>query len=271
MARSRAEIDGRRRPVRIVIAAIVIGLASTALAAPAAQAAPARVWLQLTDPLSTSPVRLQVAAVDSDGYAAPFSGRVVLAVGRTRSTVAVTSATGQEDVEVPTAALRAGAATASATLQVGGKTLQASVKGFIDIPATVELRGFGCGVVTPKQQRVAWQVVRLNGRPVSWPAWTPAGNTFPAYVHTVRPGTITDALDQPIATKGTVVITKGVKRIGVVALPKANRRLLFSVAWPGAMTPGSYTATLTLTDALGRVATASRPIVVATSSAGLCS
>lgn len=255
--------------------AVLIAVAAAAFAAPAAQAAPVRVWLQLTDPLSTNPVRLQVAAVDSDGYASPFTGTVTISVGRTTSTVPVTSTDGQEEVEVPTTTLGQGSATASAVLKVGGKTLRATVKGFIDLPGNVVLNGFGCGVITPTQNRVAWQVVTLNGRPISYPSWTPNGDTFPAYVRTVRPSVITDSLDQPITTKGTVAITQGTTKVATVNLPTANRRLLFSVAWPGTVrgrfTPGTYTAVLTLIDARGRVSTATQSLIVAKSPLGLCS
>jgi hypothetical protein len=263
-----------RRPVRTAIAVVLIGLAAAAFAAPAAQAAPARVWLQLTDPQSTNPVRLQVAAVDGDGNASPFTGTVTIAVGRTRSTVPVTSTTGQEEVDVPTTALGAGPATASAVLKVGGKTLRTSIAGFVDLPASAVLHGFGCGVVTPKQKRVAWQVAQLNGMPVTYPAWTPSADTFPTYIHTVQPGRITDSLGQPVVTKGSVVIMSGTTKVATVKLPSATRRLLFSVAWSGTVkgrfTPGAYTAAITLTDALGRISTATQPLIVAKSSAGLC-
>jgi hypothetical protein len=263
-----------RRPVRTAIAVLVIGIGAAALAAPAAEAAPARVWLQRTDPLSTDPVRLQVAAVDADGYAAPFTGRVTLTVGRTTASVPVTSATGQEQIEVPTSALAGGSVSATAVLKVGGRTLRGVVRGIADVPPTVVLRGFGCGVITPTQKRIAWQVTRLNGRPVTWPAWTPASNTFPAYVRTVRPAVITDSVDQPLRTTGTVVVLRGSSRVATVALPSANRRLLFSVAWPGTVrgrfAPGTYTATVRLVDRLGRAATATQTVTVARSAAGLC-
>jgi hypothetical protein len=268
--RHHVERARKHRPVRTLVAMALIGLASAAFAAPAAQAAPARVWLQRSDPLSTDPVRLRVAAVDSDGDATPFVGQVTLAAGRTRSTVPVTSTTGQEEVEVPTTALSVGSATATAVLRVGGKTLHASVKAFADIPPTVELRGFGCGVVTPKQKRIAWQFVRLNGSPISYPAWTPSAATFAAYVRTVKPAMITDSLGQPVQTRGTVVLRKGTRMIRSIPLPNANRRLLFSVAWPGAMRPGAYIATITLTDAHDRSTTATQQLLVARSSAGLC-
>ncbi|GAA2749327.1 hypothetical protein CLV52_3311 [Amnibacterium kyonggiense] len=260
-----------RRPIRTAVAVVLLALAAGAVAAPAAQAAPARVWVQQTDPLSTDPVRLQVAAVDTNGYAAPFTGTVALVVGRTRSSVAVRSAEGQEDVAIPTTSLTAGSASLVATLRSGGRTITTTVRGFVDVLPAVVIRGFGCGVVSPTQPRIAWQVVSVNGRSYQYPAWTPASNAFPAYVHTVHPTVITDSSGRPIRTKGAVVVTKGSKVVGRVALPSANRRLLFSVPWPGARVPGSYTATLTLTDAVGRTTTASQPVTVATSSAGLCS
>jgi hypothetical protein len=259
-----------RRPVRTTIAVLLIGLAAAAFAAPAAQAAPDRIWLQLSDPLGTDPVRLQVAAVDTDGYAAAFTGTITLAVGRTKSAVKVSSTEGQEEVEIPTTKLTEGSATVSAVLKVGGRTLKSTVKGFIDIPAAVVLRGFGCGVISPTQKRIAWQVVSIDGVSHQYPAWTPSSDTFPAYVHTVHPWVITDSVGQPIRTRGSVVVTKGTKIVGKVALPSANRRLLFSVPWPGTRTPGTYTATVTLTDTLGRTTAASQQLIVATSSAGLC-
>jgi hypothetical protein len=260
-----------RRPIRTTIAVLLIGIAAAAFAAPAAQAAPARVWLQLTDPLGTDPVRLQVAAVDTDGYAAAFTGTVTLSVGRTTSSVKVSSAEGQEQVEIPTTRLTAGSATVSAVLKVNGRTLKSSVADFIDIPSAVVLRGFGCGVISPTQKRIAWQVVSVNGQSYQWPAWTADGTTFPTYIHTTKPTVISDSLGKPIATKGSVVVMKGTRIVGRVALPSAKRRLLFSVPWPGALTPGSYTATVTLTDAIGRTTVATQPLIVATSSAGLCS
>lgn len=254
---------------------VLIALAADAFAAPAAQAAPARVWLRLTDPLSTNPVRLQVAAVDSDGYASPFTGTVTLTVGKGTSSVPVASADGQEEVEIPTTTLGAGSATVTAVLKVAGTSLRSTTTGFIDLPPSVVPRGFGCGVITPAQQRVAWQVATLNGSPITYPAWTPNGNTFPAYIHTTRPAVITDSLGQPITTTGTVVITTGTTKVATVKLPKATRRLLFSVGWPGTVqgrfTPGSYTAALTLTDALGRTSTATQRLIVAKSPSGLCS
>jgi hypothetical protein len=254
-----------------VLVVILLGVAAGGFAAPAAQAAPARVWLQQTDPLSTDPVRLQVAAVDTDGYAAPFTGTVTLAVGRTRSSVPVRSAEGQEEVAIPTTALTAGSATVSARLRVGGRTITSTIRGFVDIPSAVVIRGFGCGVVSPTQRRIAWQVVSINGQPYQYPAWTPESNTFPAYVRTVHPTVITDTSGRPIRTKGVVVVRQGAKVVGRVALKNATRRLLFSVPWPGARKPGTYTATLALTDATGRTTTASQRITVAASSAGLCS
>ena len=107
--------------------------------------------------------------------------------------------------------------------------------------------------------------------PQTYPAWTPDANTFPAYIHTTKPWVITDSLGQPIKTKGSVVVRRGTKVVGAVALPNANRRLLFSVPFPGALTPGAYLATVTLTDTLGRVTTATQQLTVARSSAGLCS
>ena len=258
---------------RTVVTALVLA-AVAALPAPAAVAAPARVWLQRTDPLSTDPLRLQVAVVDENGFATPFAGRVTVSVGRTSATVQVAGPTGQEEVEVPTTALAGGPATATAVVRAGGRTLRAAVVGIADVPPTVELRGFGCGVVTPKRTRVAWQVVRLNGRPISYPAWTPAADTFPAYVRTVRPAVVTDSLDRPLRTRGSVVIARGAKRVATIALPAALRRLLFSVPWRGTVagrfTPGAYTATVVLVDALGRSSTATQQLLVARSDAGLC-
>lgn len=255
--------------------AVLIAVAAGLIAAPAAQAAPARVWLQLTDPLSTNPVRLQVAAVDADGYASPFTGTVTISVGKQKSTVPITSATGQEEIEVPTTTLGQGSATASAVLKVGGTTLRATVTGFIDLPGNVVLNGFGCGVITPSQKRVAWQVVTLNGKPIGFPSWTQDASSFPAYIHTTRPSVITDSLGRPIATRGAVVITQGTTKVATVKLPTANRRMLFSVAWAGTVkgrfTPGTYTASLTLVDALGRVSTATQSLIVAKSSLNLCS
>ncbi|MGT2425169.1 hypothetical protein [Amnibacterium kyonggiense] len=272
-----AEVDPRsrrkaraRRPIRTAVAVLVLGLAVGAVAAPAADAAPARVWLERTDPLSTDPVRLQVAAVDTDGFASPFTGTVALVVGRTRSSVAVRSEEGQEEVEIPTAALSAGPATVTARLRVGGRTITSTVAGFADIPSAVVVRGFGCGVVSPTQGRIAWQVVSVNGRTYQYPAWTPQSDDFPAYVRSVHPTVITDSSGRPVRTSGLVVVTKGTKVVGRVVLPSAGRRLLFSVPWPGARVPGAYTATLTLTDAIGRTTTAVQPITVAASSAGLC-
>jgi hypothetical protein len=259
-----------------VLAVLVAGAAATAFAVPAseAEAAPARVFLQLSDPLSTNPVRLQVAAVDADGYAAPFTGRVTLAVGRTSTSVPVTSATGQEEVAVPTDALRAGSASATAVLKVGGRTLRMTVRGVVDVASAVQLRGFGCGVITPTQRRIAWQVVRLNGRPMTWPAWTPSADTFPAYVRTVQPARIADSTGRPVTTRGTVTVTSGGRTVATVRVPSANRRMLFSVPWSGVVrgrfTPGAYTASIVLTDALGRTATASTSLIVARSAAGLC-
>lgn len=260
-----------RRPIRTAIAVLLLGAAAAGFAAPAAEAAPARVRLQLTDPLATDPVRLQVAAVDSDGFAAAFTGTVTLSVGRTRSAVKVSSAEGQEEVEIPTTAMDAGSATVTAVLKVGGKTLRSSVAGFIDLPSAIVLRGFGCGVVSPTQKRIAWQVVSIDGQPYRYPAWTPESSTFPAYVHTVHPWVITDSLGQPVRTKGAVVVRSATRVVGRVALPSAIRRLLFSVPWPGPQVPGSYTATVTLTDATGRTTTATQGLIVAKRSAGLCS
>ena len=144
------------------------------------------------------------------------------------------------------------------------------MKGFIDIPSAVVLRGFGCGVISPTQKRIAWQVVSINGVTHQYPAWTPEASTFPAYIHTTKPWVITDPLGQPITTKGSVIVRSGTKVVGTVALPSADRRLLFSVPWPGAQKPGTYTATVTLIDAIGRVTTATQTLTVATSSAGLC-
>jgi hypothetical protein len=111
--------------------------------------------------------------------------------------------------------------------------------------------------------------------PIGYPAWTQAQDTFPTYIHTTRPGAMTDSLGQPIATKGAVVITAGTKKVATVPLRSSTRRLLFSAAWPGTVkgrfAPGGYTATITLTDALGRTTSASQPLIVARSSAGLCS
>lgn len=250
---------------------MLLGLAAAAFAAPAAQAAPDRVWLQLTDPLATDPVRLQVAAMDTDGYASAFTGTVTLAVGRTRSSVKVSSQEGQEQVEIPTTTLTAGSATVSAVLKVGGRTLTASVAGFIDIPSAVVLKGFGCGVISPTQKRIAWQVASIDGQPYQWPSWTPDGSTFPSYIHTTKPTVITDSQGRPVKTKGSVVVRRGSRTVGTVALKSAKRRLLFSVPWPGAMTPGTYTATVTLTDSIGRTTTATQSLLVARSSAGLCS
>ena len=253
-----------------MLAAVLLVLAAGAFAAPAAQAAPVRVWLQLTDPLSTDPVRLQVAAVDTDGYASAFTGTVTLSVGRTKRSVAVSSADGQEEVEVPTTTLTAGSATVTAVLKVGGRTVRSTVQGFIDIPSAVVLSGFGCGVISPIRPRIAWQVVSIDGQPEQYPAWTASSTSFPSYVRTVHPPTITDSAGRPILTKGSVVVRRGTKVVGRVALPSAHRRLLFSVPWPGRRTPGTYTATVTLTDALGRVTSATQQLVVATSSTGLC-
>lgn len=257
-----------------MVAALVLATA-VVLPAPPAQAAPASVWLERSDPLSTDPIRLEVAAVDADGFALPFAGRVTVSVGRTRSTVPITGPTGDEEVEVPTTALAGGSATATAVLRVGGRTLRASIAGVADVPSTVELRGFGCDVVTPARPRIAWQVARLNGVPIDWPAWTPSADTFPAYVRTVRPSVITDSRDQPIRTRGSVVVTRGSKRVATIPLPpSARRRLLFSVPWPGTVAgrfaPGVYTATVTLLDASGRSSTASQQLLVARSAVGLC-
>jgi hypothetical protein len=82
---------------------------------------------------------------------------------------------------------------------------------------------------------------------------------------------ISDSLGQPIATSGSVVVTKGTRVVGKVVLKSAKRRLLFSVPWPGKRTPGTYTATVTLTDAIGRTTTATQSLLVATTSAGRCS
>lgn len=264
----------RRRTLRAAVAVLVIALAAGLLTAPAAQAAPARVWLQRADPLSTDPLRLRVAAIGDDGFAAAFSGRVTVVVGRTRATVAVRSAGALQEVVVPTTALAAGPATASAELRVAGRTVRGTVRGIAELPPAVELRGFGCGAVTPTQRRIAWQVAALHGRPVAYPAWTPDERSFPAYVHTVRPGGITDSAGRPMTTKGTVVVRRGTAVVARIALPSAARRLLFSVPWSGAVKgafrPGAYTATLTLTDAAGRTSTATRSVIVARSAAALC-
>lgn len=259
--------------MRAAVAVLVLAMAA-AMPAPAAEAAPGRVWLQRTDPLSTDPIRLQVAAVDEDGFATPFTGRVTVSVGATRITVPVAGTTGQEEIEVPTTALAAGDATATAVLRAGGRTLRGSVAGIADVPPTVELRGFGCGVVTPARARVAWQVTRLNGQPISYPAWTPAADTFPAYVRAVRPAVITDSRDQPLRTRGSVVIARGAKRVATIPLASAQRRLLFSVPWRGIVggrfAPGVYTATVTLVDAAGRSSTATQQLLVARTDAGRC-
>ena len=259
------------RVIRTLIVFALVGAAAWAFAAPAAQASPLRVWLQLTDPLATDPVRLQVAAMDSDGYASAFTGTVTLAVGKTRSSVKVSSQEGQEEVEIPTTTLTQGSATVSAVLKVGGTTLKASIPGFIDIPSSIVLQGFGCGVISPTQKRIAWQVASIDGQPYQWPSWTPDGSTFPSYIHTTKPTLISDSSGNPIKTKGTVVVLKGTRIVGRVALKNANRRLLFSVPWPGALTPGTYTASVTLTDSLRRTTTATQSLLVAKRSAGLCS
>jgi hypothetical protein len=230
--------------------------------------------VSLLDPLSTDPVRLQVAAVDTDGWATPFRGAVTLKVGRTTATVPVSSSTGQADVAVPTTRLAGGPATATAVLRAGGRTVRATVPALIDLPPTVVLRGFGCRVVTPASPRIAWQVARLNGVPITYPTWSPAGSTFPAYVRSVRPGTIADSLGQPLATKGTVTVVRGRTAVARIALRTSVRRLLFSVPWAGTVrgrfSPGTYTATLRLTDAVGRTSTAVQTVTVARSATGLC-
>ena len=95
-------------------------------------------------------------------------------------------------------------------------------------------------------------------------------SSFPAYVRTVHPWVITDSLGQPVKTKGSVVIRSGTKVVGTVKLANAVRRLLFSAPWPGKQKTGTYSATVTLTDAMGRVMTATQTITVAKSSVGLC-
>ena len=264
----------RHRIVRAALAAVVLGLAATAVAAPAAEAATGKAYVSLRDPLSTDPVWIDVAAADTDGWATAFSGTVTLKVGRTTTSVPVSSTTGQAVVAVPTTRLAGGAATATAVLRAGGRTVRTTVKGLIDVPATVVLRGFGCRVVTPASPRIAWQVAKLNGVPVTWPTWTQAADTFPAYVHSVRPGSIADSLGQPLATKGTVTVRRGTRTVATIALKSSVRRLLFSVPWAGTVggrfAPGTYTATLKLTDAYGRTSTAAQTVTVARSAAGLC-
>lgn len=260
--------------VRALLAVVVLALGAGVVVVPAAQAASGQAYLTLTDPLSTDPVRLQVAATDVDGWAAAFSGSVTLSVGKTSVTVPVSSPTGQTSVNVPTTTLKGGSVKATANLKVAGKTVRTSIAGLVDLPSTVVLRGFGCGVVTPKLPRLYWQVAKLNGMPISFPGWTQAANTYPAYIHTVRPPTITDSLGQPLSTKGSVVIKRGTATVATVPMKAGVRRLLFSSAWAGTVkgrfTPGTYTATLTLTDPYGRSSTAVRSVIVARSSAGLC-
>jgi hypothetical protein len=260
------------RSGRLLLAALaVLALAlSGVLAAPPAHAAAARAYVLVTDPLSIDPVRLLVAAADEDGWATPFTGTVTLSSKRTSVTVPVRSDSGQTDLAVPTTSLAGGPVKAVVVLKTSTGTVRTTVAGIVDLPSTVEVRGFGCGVVTPAQRRITWQVTRLNGAPVTFPAWTPAANTYPAYIHTVRPGTFADSQGQPLATKGAVVVTQGTRKVATIPLASGVRRLLFSATWKGALVPGAYTATLTLTDPFGRVTTASRPITVAKSLVGLC-
>lgn len=277
---SGAGAGGPRRAVRRVVALactgllVVGGLVAGLLAAPPAQAAGARVLVTLTDPLSIDPVRLQVAAADADGWATAFTGTVTLSSGRTSTTVPVRSPIGQAEVSVPTAALAGGPVKATVVLRAGGRTIRTAVAGIVDLPATVALRGFGCGVVTPAQPRIPWQVVALNGAPVVHPAWTPAADTYPAYLHAVRPRTIVDSDGQPVSTRGTVTILRGTTKVVVLPVRPAVRRLLFSTPWAGTVrgrfAPGTYTAVLRLVDASGRPATASRTVTVARSAVGLC-
>ncbi len=264
------------RPARAALAIVVLLAVAGAglLVAPPARAASGRVLLTVTDPLSTDPVRLQVAATDVDGWAAAFTGTVTLSVGKTSVGVPVSSPIGQTEVAVPTTTLKGGPVKATVVLRVSGKTVRTTVAGLLDLPASVVLRGFGCGVVTPAQPRLVWQVATLNGRPIAFPGWTQAASTYPAYIHTVRPATIADSQGRPLSTKGSVVITQGTTTVATIAMKPAVRRLLFSTAWSGrvkgAFAPGAYTATITLTDPYGRRATATRSVIVAKSAVGLC-
>ena len=114
-------------------------------------------------------------------------------------------------------------------------------------------------MISPTQKRIAWQVASINGVTDQYPAWTPDGEHASPPTSTRRSRrVITDSLGQPIRTKGSVVVRRGTKVVGRVALRSANRRLLFSVPWPGAQTPGTYSATVTLTDAIGRTTTATQ-------------
>jgi hypothetical protein len=257
------------------LAVVAVALGASVLVAPSAHAAGGRVIVQRTDPLSIDPVRLLVAAADGDGWATPFTGTVTLSAKKTSITVPVSSATGQTTLSVSTTTLAGGPVKAVAVLKTSTGTVRTTIAGLVDLPSTVVLKGFGCGVITPAQKQVAWQVAKLNGAPIIFPAWTQAANTFPAYIHTVRPGTIADSQGQPLSTKGSVAITSGTTKVATIPLKAAVRRLLFTAPWAGTVkgrfTPGSYTATITLTDPYGRVTTAAQPILVARSSAGLCS
>ena len=110
---------------------------------------------------------------------------------------------------MPTTTLAGGPVKATVTLRGGGQTLTTVLPNLVDLPPSAVVRGFGCGVVTPAQPRIAWQVAALNGVQVVHPAWTPSPDSYPAYVRTVRFRTITDSQGRPLSTKGAVTITSG--------------------------------------------------------------
>ncbi|MDH2444009.1 hypothetical protein QDR37_08640 [Amnibacterium sp. CER49] len=255
----------RRLALAAVLTASVLA-AGPAVAAPASAATPAvrSVVAVLADPYLTDPVQVEVIALDAAGDPVPFSAAVTLRTWGTQATVPVSSTTGSLIVPVPTSTLSGGSAVLTVVARGGGGSASTTQRGFVVLPPSFAVQGFGCTVLASGGGNVPWAVSVLNGTPVAHPGWTPNSWDFPAYVGAVHPLTMRDSAQRPLATTGTMTVSSGRTTVATVPLPRLVRRMLFSVHWNalvnGRFRPGTYTARLTMKDAVGRTTTAVRQI-----------
>lgn len=255
-----------RRPSAVLVALAAALVAGTGvLTAPPAQAAAAPViHVERADPLMLDPLTVDVAAVAEDGTGAAFSGTVVLAVGRTSSSVRVAAPAGAIGIaRIPTTAIPAGSATLTVRLKVAGRTVTRTLKDFAQVPQPMSISGFGCAAVPSGGGTIRWAVDRMNGDPIR----TPNSRDLPLLPY-VRSSTarwsMTTAAGAPMRTSGTLEILSAGKVVAKQPLASAVRRLVFASRWngraKGVFRPGAYTARLVLKDAVGRTITAQQPV-----------
>ncbi len=248
------------RRLLVVVVLAVVGLAQPWAAAPA-RAAAGMLHADLVDPLMTAPAVVRITATDAEGRATAFTGTATLAVGRSRvARPASGDASGTALVTFDTTGLRTGAATLTVRVVAGGAARALVLTRFLEVEPPFTLTGFGCDALTPRSGTTSWAVTSLHGRPVRTPN-SRDGVLLPYVASTARLSLITDPAGLPVATRGSVTLTDATgKRVARVALSAKVRALVFGAAWPArvrsSLRPGAYTATLLLTDAAGRSATA---------------